>query len=155
MNIDNVVRKITGSAAWNTFTRYVWFMVLCGYFAGIMVIFLGLSAYWNYFEVPEAQPIAFSHAKHVSTVGLPCAYCHVYAEKSRHAVVPPVQTCMSCHENVATEKPGIKKLASAAITFPALPCPFMQIILYFLYTSLHHDIYVFVIASYKTILTYI
>ena len=56
------------------------------------------------------QPIAFSHKIHVSQVGLPCTFCHIYADKSRRAGVPSVQKCMSCHSVIAVDRPEIKKL---------------------------------------------
>lgn len=46
------------------------------------------------------QPIAFSHALHAGELELECLYCHSAADEGRHATVPSVETCMTCHESV-------------------------------------------------------
>lgn len=62
--------------------------------------------------MPE-QPVAFSHAVHAGQYGLDCQYCHVGAEKSRHAGVPSTSVCMNCHTQVKTDSPEIQKVAAA------------------------------------------
>ena len=64
---------------------------------------------------PE-QPISFSHKLHAGAVdpaspqttslGIDCLYCHGPAEKSQHATVPPVSTCMGCHQHVKARQAG-------------------------------------------------
>ena len=61
---------------------------------------------------PE-QPIPFSHKLHAGQNKIDCKYCHVGAEKSRHAMVPAVATCMNCHTVVKTDSPHIKKIHDA------------------------------------------
>lgn len=60
------------------------------------------------------QPIPYSHALHAGIgegqLGIECLYCHGSAEKSKHAGVPTVDTCMGCHTLVRTQKDSIKKL---------------------------------------------
>jgi hypothetical protein len=58
---------------------------------------------------PE-QPIPFSHKLHAGQYKMPCAYCHVGVEKSRHASVPSLNICMNCHSVVKTDSPYIKKI---------------------------------------------
>jgi len=58
------------------------------------------------------QPIAFSHYRHTTVLGMDCQYCHTEARRSIHAGVPPVETCMGCHKHVKTESPQIQILAS-------------------------------------------
>jgi hypothetical protein len=58
-----------------------------------------------------AQPIEFPHRIHVTDIGMECAYCHQYVEKSIHAGLPDAELCMTCHEAVATDKPEVAKLA--------------------------------------------
>ena len=58
---------------------------------------------------PE-QPIPFSHKKHAGQYSVPCLYCHVAPEKSRHSTVPSMNICMNCHSVVATNSPHIQKL---------------------------------------------
>lgn len=56
------------------------------------------------------QPIAFTHYRHVTTLGMDCQYCHAYARDSNYAGVPPVEMCMGCHTHVRTDSPEIMKL---------------------------------------------
>lgn len=60
---------------------------------------------------PE-QPIPFSHKIHAGDNQIPCLYCHVNADKGRHATVPSMNICMNCHSVVKTESPYIQKLKS-------------------------------------------
>ncbi|WP_224364407.1 cytochrome c3 family protein [Hyalangium versicolor] len=62
--------------------------------------------------MPE-QPIAFSHAIHAGHYEIDCQYCHVGAERSRHAGVPASSVCMNCHSRVKTDSPEIQKVAAA------------------------------------------
>ncbi|WNG49452.1 cytochrome c3 family protein [Archangium minus] len=62
--------------------------------------------------MPE-QPIAFSHAVHAGHYEIDCQYCHVGAEKSRHAGIPHAGVCMNCHTQVKTDSPEIQKLTRA------------------------------------------
>lgn len=55
---------------------------------------------------PE-QPIDFPHDKHVAR-GVPCQYCHSSARRSQTAGIPPLNTCMGCHQYVRTEADPIK-----------------------------------------------
>ena len=56
------------------------------------------------------QPIAFSHAHHVTESGIECQFCHAYARRGPVAGIPPVQTCAGCHEVVLNEEPEILKV---------------------------------------------
>ncbi|HEY4716940.1 MAG TPA: cytochrome c3 family protein [bacterium] len=82
--------------------------MLC--FALLLLIVSAFAFYWNTDKNGHEQPIAFSHRKHVSELGIDCAFCHLYPDKSPRAEVPPVQKCIDCHAFIATEKPEIKKL---------------------------------------------
>lgn len=48
------------------------------------------------------QPVPFSHEHHVGGLGLDCRYCHTAVQQSRHAGVPPTETCMTCHSQLWT-----------------------------------------------------
>ena len=61
---------------------------------------------------PE-QPLPFSHALHVGTHNIQCQYCHSQVERSRHANIPALSTCMNCHLQVKTNSPFITKLREA------------------------------------------
>src|SRR3989338_9888205 len=59
------------------------------------------------------QPIEYSHAVHAGEYKMECLHCHFGAERSRHAGVPPAQTCMNCHSQVKRESPEIVKIGEA------------------------------------------
>ena len=58
---------------------------------------------------PE-QPIDFSHKVHAGDNEIPCMYCHTQARRSISAGVPSVSKCVGCHNEIATERPQIRKL---------------------------------------------
>lgn len=53
--------------------------------------------------VVRAQPVPFSHARHVGGLGLDCRYCHTSVERSAFAGVPSTETCMTCHSQIWTD----------------------------------------------------
>ena len=59
---------------------------------------------------PAAQPIAFSHAHHVTEIGIDCQFCHAYARRGPVAGIPSVQRCAGCHRVVLSEQPEILKV---------------------------------------------
>jgi hypothetical protein len=77
--------------------------------AGLIVIVLGVTldllqrSPWvtRQGQRPE-QPVLFSHKHHVQGLGLQCQYCHVSAETSSSAGIPPTKTCMNCHSEIWT-----------------------------------------------------
>ena len=48
---------------------------------------------------PE-QPIKFSHVTHSGLNKIECQYCHDGARRSKHSVIPAVNTCMNCHRAI-------------------------------------------------------
>jgi hypothetical protein len=46
------------------------------------------------------QPVPFSHAHHVGSMGIDCRYCHTSVDNSDWAVIPPTKTCMNCHSQI-------------------------------------------------------
>ena len=48
---------------------------------------------------PE-QPIKFSHELHAGIHKIECQYCHDGARRSKHSVIPAVNTCMNCHRAI-------------------------------------------------------
>ena len=60
------------------------------------------------------QPVEYIHWQHVASKNGPeleCTFCHENADKSAHATIPNISTCMGCHVAVKTESPEIQKLA--------------------------------------------
>lgn len=80
------------------------------YIFSFMVFVFIIGFFWQQNRKTPQQPINFSHQLHVSKVGLACTHCHYTVEKSPAAGIPPLQTCMNCHQAVATDRPEIKKL---------------------------------------------
>lgn len=58
----------------------------------------------------DLQPVVFSHARHAGDLKVDCLYCHRSAAASSAATVPPMQLCMSCHQNLAHETRETRKL---------------------------------------------
>jgi hypothetical protein len=52
------------------------------------------------------QPIAFPHSIHAGTDRIPCMYCHFSAERSVDAGIPPVRTCIGCHQVINGTTPA-------------------------------------------------
>ena len=57
--------------------------------------------------------LPFSHRKHAE-LPLACIDCHATATKGPRAGFPRVSGCMLCHEEIAKEKPAIRRLAALA-----------------------------------------
>ncbi|MDR3669060.1 MAG: cytochrome c3 family protein [Ignavibacteriaceae bacterium] len=58
------------------------------------------------------QPVNFSHKLHAGDMKIDCQYCHTGVEKSRIAMVPPLETCMNCHKIARKDRPEIVKLTN-------------------------------------------
>jgi hypothetical protein len=63
------------------------------------------SPYATNVDVAREQPVPFSHAHHVSGLGIDCRYCHPSVEESRFAGMPSTKTCMTCHSVVWKDAP--------------------------------------------------
>lgn len=59
---------------------------------------------------PGAQPIDFSHARHVARAGIDCQFCHAYARRGPVAGVPSVERCVGCHRTILNEHPEIARV---------------------------------------------
>lgn len=57
--------------------------------------------------VPIEQPVPYSHQLHVAGLKIQCQYCHYLVEKGANASVPPTETCMGCHSQIATNSPKL------------------------------------------------
>ena len=51
-------------------------------------------------EYQPEQPIKFSHVTHAGINQIECQYCHDGARRSKHSVIPAVNTCMNCHRAI-------------------------------------------------------
>lgn len=61
-----------------------------------------------------AQPIAYSHKLHAGDLQIKCQYCHSSADKSRHAGIPAMGTCMNCHFSVTATLAAVQQEEAAA-----------------------------------------
>jgi hypothetical protein len=60
------------------------------------------------------QPVPFSHKKHAGELAMSCEFCHAPSRSGETLSIPSASKCMSCHQTVAADTPGIQKLASFA-----------------------------------------
>jgi hypothetical protein len=68
---------------------------------------------------PE-QPLPYSHKTHLA-LGLQCQTCHTNPEPGNQMTFPAASTCMTCHANVAKDKPSIMKLAGFSQSGQPIP----------------------------------
>lgn len=66
--------------------------------------------------VAKAQAVPYSHEQHVGGLGLDCRYCHTSVEESNTASIPPTETCMGCHAQVATDSANLELVRASAET---------------------------------------
>ena len=71
-----------------------------GGFGGALFEIIANSSYATRQGEAREQPIPFSHAHHVGSMGIDCRYCHTGVDNSPHAMVPPTKTCMNCHSQI-------------------------------------------------------
>jgi len=82
--------------------------------AGFAAFFLlGNMAFWLRPATSAVQPIAFNHAKHIAN-GLNCTDCHAGAQDQARATLPPLATCLTCHESALTQSPEEAKIRTLA-----------------------------------------
>ena len=74
------------------------------------------SPYTTEVGIAKAQPVPYSHAQHVGGLGLDCRYCHTAVETSNSAAIPPTETCMGCHAQVATDSPWLQAVRASQET---------------------------------------
>ncbi len=59
------------------------------------------------------QPVAFNHKKHVDN-GVACTDCHAGAQEQARATLPPLSTCMNCHQTALSGSPEEEKVRAAS-----------------------------------------
>ena len=64
-------------------------------------------------HVARAQPIQFSHERHVAGNGIDCRYCHTSVERSSFAGIPPTKTCMNCHSQIFSTSPFLEPVRAS------------------------------------------
>ncbi len=81
---------------------------------GFLGYYAASSPYVTEVGVAKAQPVPFSHKQHVGDLGLDCRYCHTFVERSNSASIPPTDTCMGCHNQVATDALSLELVRQSA-----------------------------------------
>ena len=67
------------------------------------------------------QPVPYSHALHVSDLGMDCRYCHTTVENAAFAALPATQTCMNCHTNIKPDSPVLLPVRNSWATGEPVP----------------------------------
>lgn len=95
----------------NALPTVILFAAMGGFATIVAVVWYYFTPkFWEVGYMPR-QPVAFSHQIHAGKLGMDCRYCHSQIEKSPHANVPSVSTCMGCH-TVVDDKSGYLKKAT-------------------------------------------
>jgi hypothetical protein len=81
-------------------TSLILTVLAVGGLGGAVFELIANSAYATRQGEAREQPVPFSHAHHVGSMGIDCRYCHTGVENSQHAMVPPTKTCMNCHSQI-------------------------------------------------------
>lgn len=101
----------------NLLSRISIFGVILLAIEGIFI--LGVYFRSNYFRqvhIAIQQPVAFSHQIHNDVLGIDCRYCHTSVSKSSFASIPPTETCMTCHSQVAVDSPKLQPVRDSWAT---------------------------------------
>ena len=77
------------------------------FIAGLLVLFdkVNRSSWMTQARVARAQPLQFSHERHVAGNGIDCRYCHTSVEDSSFAGIPATKICMNCHSQIFATSP--------------------------------------------------
>jgi hypothetical protein len=82
-------------------------------FVAWAVVAVSWSGYVTGQGVTVDQPVQFSHAHHVGSMGIDCRYCHTTVEESSFANIPPTKTCMNCHSQIWTSAPILEPVRAS------------------------------------------
>ncbi len=91
----------------------------------VVLIAYGLSPQTTNVGYAPEQPVPYSHAVHVSELGIECLYCHNTVDVAAQASLPPTQTCMNCHASVLTDKETLAPVVESYET--GLPIPWVRV----------------------------
>ncbi len=85
--------------------------VALGSAAGLLTVAMALLYYLLYpSALGKEQPVPFSHRIHAGVKQISCFMCHPGAAEGPRAGVPPLQTCMLCHEHIIIHYPEVADL---------------------------------------------
>jgi hypothetical protein len=74
------------------------------------IIFLSviIAVINNEFYSGIKQPVPFNHKVHVTENNVSCTTCHEGIFNSEKTGIPPLKTCISCHERINKTNPSIQ-----------------------------------------------
>lgn len=88
------------------------FLVFGIYYTAIRGIALGRQQ-----DYQPDQPIVYSHKVHAGDNKIDCNFCHDAARRSKHAMIPPTNTCMKCHAAIKVgSQYGTQELAKVFVS---------------------------------------
>lgn len=109
LNYINQVKEGTAPEKKPTILQSLTNKTLVGFVLFLLILVGGFRTVNNAIDLgrqqgyaPE-QPINFSHKIHAGIHKIDCQYCHDGARRSKHAVIPAVNTCMNCHKAIQGE----------------------------------------------------
>ena len=95
-------------------------VILIGFLGGGLyvptLLGFGLNPYTLNVGYQPEQPVPYSHALHAGQLGIDCRYCHNTVEYAGYAAVPPTQTCMNCHTNIAPTSSKLTAVRDSWVT---------------------------------------
>lgn len=106
----------------------------------VVLIWLPRSSVATGVGKPVPQPVNYSHALHAGALGIECRYCHMSVQKSSFADIPPTETCMTCHSQVATDRASLALVRESFQTGKSIAWNKVYTLPAFVYFS--HDIHV-------------
>ncbi len=83
-------------------------IILAAVTAGL--VWYGHSPTFTKVGVQIPQPVPFPHKLHIVSLGLNCRYCHAGVDQSSFADLPPAETCMTCHSQIAVNDPILQPI---------------------------------------------
>jgi predicted CXXCH cytochrome family protein len=66
------------------------------------------------------QPVPFNHKLHTSKQ-IDCLFCHAPSRSGETLKIPQAEFCMQCHASIATDSPGVQRLAAFAKASETIP----------------------------------
>jgi hypothetical protein len=91
-------------------TRYYWAGGILFIIAAALIIATWLGYNLVGIGMGPEQPLPFSHRVHATDKQISCVMCHQSAIDTKRAGIPPLATCLLCHQEVITQFPWIRKL---------------------------------------------
>jgi hypothetical protein len=125
----------------NTALRLVLLLLLAGAVGLLLGLMYHVRTPWNTLQFyPLDQPVEFDHRHHAADDEIDCLYCHVGAERSAYAGVPPTEVCIGCHAQVWNQSPLLEPVRRSY--FSGEPIPWNRVHDLGDFTYLNHAVHV-------------